>query len=190
LRFKGHVGFSILILPIFTYSLIEYSYMYEDYILNNPLENLNKENLIYSFIFYIIGERVPDQDLKLKIFMGNKPFYTYHRQFTHSLILWLSIFICSFYIDYSHSIYIMYFALGGLSHLLADMITGSIPIGLYGHYNKSFKRVGITKFFGKFLKDFASQKLPIFFDKISGLMFIIGLILIYFINLDKNLFNF
>jgi hypothetical protein len=106
----------------------------------------------YSFIglmlgLTLLGSIIPDIDLKFKYLYndpdGNKH-YLYHRQITHSLILWLLGFFYSVYFD---NIFLFYFTLGGLSHLFGDMITGSIPVFLWGKYYNFWSRIGIDRIY-------------------------------------------
>ena len=118
------------------------------------------------FLFFILllltlfGSIFPDYDLKLKEFF-NDPYgkrrYLYHRQITHSLLLWILAF---FYASYTQNIYLFYFTIGGISHLFGDMITGTIPIFLWGKYYKPLSRIGIGVIY----------KNPNFYSKLSSFL--------------------
>ena len=113
----------------------------------------NHEFLTSPIIYFLLlgitifGGIVPDFDLKFKHLFndsnGGKR-YLYHRQTTHSLILWTGLF---FYSAYTQNIYMFYFSLGGLSHLFGDMITGSVPVLLWGKYYNYFSRIGIDRIY-------------------------------------------
>ena len=149
----------------------------------------NNGHLYYSFwqlvlliLITIWGSVFPDIDLKIGKFIYNDPFgkkrYFYHRQYTHSLLLWTVLF---FFSAYTVNPYLFYFALGGVSHLFGDMITGSIPIFLYGKYYGPF-RIGVDRiyrnpaFYSKFAR-FLDKTVPAisiglaFFWILDGRMF-------------------
>jgi len=109
------------------------------------------------FILTLIGAVIPDIDLKLKDVFNDpdgKKRYLYHRQFTHSMLLWSAGF---FYAAYTQNIYLFYFTLGGLSHLFGDMITGSVPVFLWGKYYVFWSRIGVDRIY----------KNPAFYSKLA-----------------------
>lgn len=66
----------------------------------------------------------------------------------------------------------MFFAIGGLSHLLADMLTGSVPIFLWGKYGRGF-RIG--------LNIEVTKKMFVYLgDKLYLPMILGGMFLVYF----------
>jgi len=108
----------------------------------------------------VIGGITPDIDLKFKYVFNDekgKKRYLYHRQITHSLILWLGLF---FYSAYTKNPYMFYFSLGGLSHLFGDMITGSVPVLLWGKYYNYFSRIGLDRIYGN----------PVFYSKLANFL--------------------
>jgi hypothetical protein len=129
-------------------------------------------NFIYFislFFLTILGSRFPDLDLKLKGIFGNSPQYVYHRQLTHSLTLLFLGFYFSIYIE---NIFLFFFFFGVASHLLGDMLTGSIPIFFTGAYYNFFSRIGTDRFLPKRVSKKWNISIPLFFDKISSLIFI------------------
>lgn len=108
----------------------------------------HKSNILMlsiTFLLMLTGGIFPDFDLKLRKFMPsdkkNKS-YLYHRQITHSLLLWAGVFTLSVYLE---NVYLFFFACGWFIHLLGDMLTGSVPILLWGKYYHFFSRIGIDK---------------------------------------------
>ena len=144
------------------------------------LHNLS-HHIIYialGLIIYLIGAVFPDYDFILRHLYDDKDKkkrYLYHRQFTHGLLLWVSLFAFVLYkYYYIHSIILFYaiiFILGILTHLIADMLTGTIPLIIYGKYYNTFSRIGITMFFKNKkdkpskLNQFFVKKTPEFYDK-------------------------
>lgn len=136
------------------------------------------------------ASKIIDQDLKFAMFLPKNlrhKRYLYHRQITHSLMLWLILFIIGLfgfhsdlnslissvsYLNFNINYYILFFAIGGLSHLFADMLTGSVPIFLWGHYGKGM-RIGINI-------DFTKKIFVKLGDKMYLPMCIIGITLIFF----------
>ena len=147
---KGFVNFYKL-LPNIKW---EYFVLYYNKHLCHPLI----KTVFFSFILTIIGSIIPDIDLKFKDFFNDpsgQKRYLYHRQITHSLLLWSGGL---FYAAYTRNIYLFYFSLGGLSHLFGDIITGSVPVFLWGKYYVFWSRIGADriyknpKFYSKFAK--------------------------------------
>ena len=68
-----------------------------------------------------------------------------------------------------------FFALciGGLSHLVADMLSGSVPWGFYGKYYDGFSRFGITIFLPKSMHGIFTKKIPTFIEKYSFILLIV-----------------
>lgn len=132
----GHLGLAVASAPLY-----QRFYSYYDY--PNSLTHIV---LILSLA--ILGGKFPDLDMKLiprgtpkEIAMG------IHRQTMHSLIiLVISIFyVYNFLVpnDYRYE-YIMYFLTGVASHLLGDILTGTIPLLVWGSYRRGGKlRIGI-----------------------------------------------
>jgi len=186
MNIKGHISTSlVLFIPLVELYNKTLEFLTNKSILEiNSLSNLgifnNNINVITILVFYIvyfIGERIPDLDLKLKIIFKNKEQYHYHRQLTHSLLIDISIIVLGIYLE---NIYVSLIGLGILSHLIADMITGSIPLFLYGKYYNSFVRIGISKkVVGENLYSFFTKELPKFFDLIFIPMIILGVYIIY-----------
>lgn len=145
MNYPGHVGMGVLAFGVASNVL-------------NIEETQSILNVCILFtITMISASKIIDQDLKLAIFlpkdMRHKR-YLYHRQITHSLILWLVILGIGLFgintnlqeiinLNFNINYYILFFAIGGLSHLIADMLTGSIPIFLWGKYKRGF-RIGLN----------------------------------------------
>lgn len=145
MNYAGHVGMGVLAFGVASNIL-------------NIKETETITNIgIYFAICMFSASKIIDQDLKLAFFlpkdMRHKR-YLYHRQITHSLFLWLMVLYFGLFgfnsnmtniinLDYSINYYIMFFAIGGISHLIADMLTGSIPIFLWGKYKRGF-RIGLN----------------------------------------------
>ena len=102
-------------------------------------------SLCLFLIITLMGGLFPDIDFKFKYLMSDEnknKAYLYHRQITHSLLLWLGILGFSIY---ERNIYVFFFVFGVMVHLIGDMLTGSIPIFLYGKYYNHFSRIGIDR---------------------------------------------
>lgn len=90
----------------------------------------------------MLGAFAPDVDYKFVrrevIIVGNQKMWQYdynsalanHRQITHSLLLWVVFFSLALYFK---NTLLIFFTVGGLSHLVADYFTGDIPLLLYGY---------------------------------------------------------
>lgn len=146
---------------------------------------------LFSIIFFWIGSTVIDFiDFKIiKKFMPEhkqKFQYYYHRQWTHGFGLNLFFLILLGYLlifHYNPYYYLLLFlSLGIWTHLIVDMLSGSIPIGIYGNYNGKMKRIGINRVVPKSLHYIFSKKVPKFVDWSSPLLFFIGGML--FMNLN------
>jgi membrane-bound metal-dependent hydrolase YbcI (DUF457 family) len=150
--------------------------------------------------FFFLGIKFPDIDLLLKNYMPSSISnlrYLYHRQFTHSILLVLFAFLV-----FNNNIYSVIFVYGILTHLIADMITGSVPLFFNGVYYKSFNpftlRIGIDMFYiftkPSFQKgstkmqkivEMIKNKIVIFFEMIGNLV-----ILFFFLSLAAYKFIF
>jgi membrane-bound metal-dependent hydrolase YbcI (DUF457 family) len=161
------------------FALYQKGYFFLPVPLNHYALQLNFNNIIPISLLLgvtIIGALLPDIDLKFKHFYndpkGNKR-YLYHRQITHSLFLWVGLFI---YAAYNYNVYLFYFALGGISHLFGDMITGSVPIFLWGKYYNSFTRIGVDRIYSN------PRLYSKFAKKLDSIMiFVAGFSVAYFI---------
>lgn len=147
-----------------------------------------KHEMLISVLFLtfisIIGSRFPDlfdttfikplyankikklQEEEIKNSKTNKTksnntfHYLWHRQWTHGLI-WIPILSICIYT--TNSTILFWWTIGYFSHLLGDILTGSVPLFLYGHYGKWNSRIGIDRIFSKFL----TQKIQKFFVKLG-----------------------
>lgn len=174
MNYQGHVGVGVL-----TFGVVA-----------NQID-LKSEVSIYEMVALLLitmisASKIIDQDLKFAAFLPKdlrSKRYLYHRQITHSLFIWLGILYFGLFgfnsnlqsvIDLKFNInyYIMFFAIGGLSHLLADMLTGSIPILLWGKYGRGF-RIGLNIEFTKKIFVYLG-------DKLYLLMILGGMFLVYF----------
>lgn len=145
MNFPGHIGFGVL-----TFGVVA-----------NILELTTQTSIVNIAIYLAIcmfsASKIIDQDLKIAFIlpkdMRHKR-YLYHRQITHSLILWVGLLYYSIYgipanlqnlihNEININYYLFFFAIGGISHLIADMLTGSVPIFLWGKYNRGF-RIGLN----------------------------------------------
>lgn len=149
--------------------------------------------LILYFLASIIGSILPDKDMLLKRFYGDKKDerFRYHRQWTHSILLWGLLTAFAFYAffnDFNPLIWVSLIGLcvGAWSHLIGDMITGSVPWGLYGKYYDRFSRFGITVFLPKAMHTTFTEKLPRKIERHSWIILLIAIFysayLIYFYN--------
>jgi len=158
---------------------------------NNFISIINQHPFvfIFSIMSYWIGSTFIDFiDFKIiKKLMSKekqKSQFYYHRQWTHALIDNILYFYLSIYFLYhTENIYfyiIVFYFLGVFTHLLADMITGSIPIFFYGHYAKKMSRIGIDRFIPTSKTTFFTKTLPKYFDRLSFLFFIFGVVLFFY----------
>jgi len=157
---------------------------------NEIISSFHDMNMLYMSLFLIlffIGVTFPDIDMKCKFFYHNKAErYLYHRQLTHSLSLNLILLYYSlFYLpDYTYLYFgATAFLLGISTHLIADMLTGSIPIFLYGHYGIPFRRIGITIFFPKSMHKIFTEKLPKLLNKHVSIIILVNSIIFILIFL-------
>lgn len=110
---------------------------------NNILEVMSFTTPFDSILFLIafyIGITLPDIDLLFKNMFGDpdgKKRYLYHRQITHSIVLWIALFYISItQHDFVWSIGLLGLSLGVFTHLIGDMVTGSVPLFLHADYRK------------------------------------------------------
>lgn len=202
---KSHLALSISCLPL---CFIEYHEVSSQYInlniLNHIIINYNSiiqyvtiNNwyiLLYipAIIFYFIGVRIPDLDNYFKFFFNKADrqlTYLYHRQFTHSLLIYTGILAYILY-NYNSPFILLpiFFIFGILTHLLGDMLTGSIPWAIYGHYGYRFTRIGVTIFLPKFMHTIFTRFLVTYLDrnlKLFIIPFVFNLYLLYLINFSS-----
>lgn len=94
----------------------------------------------------ILGGKAPDWDL---YFVDKDASWQdrckVHRQITHSTVLTLILFVITFLMSKTNPWWEVatYFTIGLLSHLVADILTGTVPIGLYGDYRNMSSRIGV-----------------------------------------------
>jgi len=185
---KGHLSTGFL-----TFSITPLIYTILKDCCNNNIFIVNLYELIfdsivipgisqtYSNIYYmlsaillvLIGSWLPDIDFQLKHIYGKsyRDLPRYHRQVTHSLLLNIAILL---YAIYSKNFILFWIWVGVISHLIGDMITGSIPILLYGRYGNWISRVGIDRFY-KSIE--LNRKIAQFFNRVYGYIIIISLII-------------
>lgn len=198
MNYLGHKGVAVMLLPVILVGSQKINFNVVNTLFFDFM-SLHKNHLfimIASFIAYWVGSTLIDF-IDFKIIKPLMPKYIeaeelqtyhYHRQWTHGLMLNVGLFIyCSFLaVTYSYYFYIgVWYFLGVFTHLLADMLTGSVPLFLYGKYYKLGSRIGITIFLPKSFHSFFTKKLPIVFDYCSFIFFGIGLYLIYYFHLYK-----
>lgn len=221
---KGHYAFGIVILPTmilpFDYSinidLLSYQLNIEhfEYLKQQIIHTLIEQPFFYSIFFllsFFIGSRFPDIDLLFVT--DNRTAFKVHRQLTHSIlffIILMGIFLIYFnqiyYLFYQIMIY--FFLFGYFSHLLGDILTGTIPILFYGPHYKPHKyiyRIGIDTLLFMFETkakkqpkrknqkdvtelDLIKKKIVKFWEKKSKLIFLIFSI-IYIIYIIYNIYN-
>lgn len=169
---NSHRAFAIALTPIFTYKIPQ---IYEISFMNQLILSYNKfiEYILNNYfliipilITYLFASTFPDIDQKLKIFFkaeNKDKRFLYHRQYTHSLLLWIGLLIFSltYIFEYTYiNIFLFVFILGVLTHLLGDMLTGSIPWALYAPYYARFTRIGITIFLPKIIHKIFTESFP------------------------------
>jgi len=144
---KGHNQLNISIFLLVVSLEIFFNVNYSPTILDiNQLPiNSNILYYIFAFFFFSAGSHFPDLDLNLKHFYGNKPQFFYHRTFlTHSLLTHLGLLFISIStpfpeINKEYYAILFYFEIGVLTHLLGDIITGSIPLLGQKYVKNEFK---------------------------------------------------
>lgn len=156
----GHLGLS---------SSFAALYMSECY--NLPLE-LNYFSAGLMLFAAIIGGKLPDYDLLLgKETDTWRERVKYHRQFTHSILLWILLSIGAYSASFSISplfVFAFFICIGGISHLVGDILTGTVPIFFWANVRKKQFRLGIYNqnlknvfiYLGEFLG------IPLFFGSI------------------------
>jgi len=130
--------------------------------------------------------------MKLKIFLPpaqRRETFRYHRQITHSILLWLGLLWYSLYFLPSitdFSMLLTYLSLGVITHLIGDMLTGSIPWLLYAPYYIRFSRIGITVFLPKVIHKIFTRTFPTWLNEnlwVFGILFIINVGLLIFLKM-------
>lgn len=210
---KGHIKTAFALSPLMLYHI---PYIHSNiYLANNIIYKYNLfsmgllnfiKNTAYQYnylnilligigiMIYFFGALFPDYDFLLRYLYNDKKKqkrYLYHRQFTHGLFLWFILFYLTLKYFNIHSIinfYIVLFILGVITHLIADMLTGTVPLWLYGKYYNTFSRIGITMFFKNKknnpskMNNFFVNKMPKFYDKCIFLYIIIFISLIILVK--------
>lgn len=196
MNYIGHKGSAVAMFPIMTLIPVTQNIQTEYELVNHVLNELrnvldtffslgetNGYIMLFSLIFFWIGATIIDTiDFKLiRPMMSEhkqKYHYFYHRQWTHGLLLNLVITLGIFYLlIFSYNPYfflLLFLSLGVWTHLLTDMISGSIPIVIFGNYKSKGARIGITKILPKKYHQIFTRKLPKYFDRGSPLLFFIG----------------
>lgn len=196
----GHKKFSLALIPLcfIKYPEIENSYFsFIDKIIANQnalyysfMDNyFNFLYIIPAIIAYFIGVRIPDLDMKLRFLYAKEDrskLYLYHRQFTHSLLLYLGLLLYIFY-EYNQAYMIIpvFLLYGVLNHLVADMLTGSVPWAFYGHYGQRLSRIGITVFLPNFMHELFTRVLVAFLEK-NKVVFVILFLINFLFVLEVN----
>ncbi len=198
MNYLGHKSSATVFFPLFTLAPLKISGVFDNQILSNVvyffrdisetfIELINTEQfyiVFISIVFYWVGSTVIDFiDFKIiKPFLSkeNRKYpYLYHRQWTHSFLLHVFLLaVIIYFIKITGSIWLyplLFLSLGVWTHLITDMMTGTIPIFLFGHYAKTGSRIGINSIIPKSLHPFFSKKLPKIFDWASPVLFFIGL---------------
>lgn len=191
---KTHRAFALSLTPLITIPLPRTLDKYVPDLVQTYNEfNLALTKLInHSFLVWLllvimflistfISSTLPDKDFLLKIFYQKDKrhlTYLYHRQWTHSILVFLLIlYFTPYYISTPFEYAIFYgFIFGIGSHLIADMFTGSIPIFFTGSYYNYFTRLGIITFLPKVCHEFFVKKLAPLSDKYVWIYFILFII--------------
>ena len=159
MNLKGHISQAILAfgsLPYMNKALRDHNFCGDLRIYDTLLLFIDKARLDFSNIYSIpltlaflmlalFGAKFPDFDLFLSPLFDRGTGmrrYKYHRQFTHSVLLWS---VAMWYALYTYNIFLFYFSFGGIVHLLGDMLTGSVPYLLWGRHYNFFARIGIDR---------------------------------------------
>ena len=135
MNIRGHMGMAALCAAVYQYSYSPYEYNGQ-----HPL-------FLFGCMFAALaGGKAPDYDLLLVDKNANYIERSkIHRQTTHSIVLIIGLT----YIAYQAALknyqmeLAVYFCVGLVSHLIADVVTGTIPILFYGDPRKPFRRIGI-----------------------------------------------
>ena len=161
----------------------------------NALNSINYSISTGLFLLFVyLGTIFPDYDRYFKFLLPKNIKnlrYLYHRQFTHSLLipiilLYLALFKVNNIFEYA---ILLGFSFGLISHLIGDMITGSVPILFYAKYYVRFSRIGITIFLPKVLHKYFTEKLPKYLNKNLWIFFINFIIVSIFVLYTYNFFN-
>jgi uncharacterized integral membrane protein len=194
---KSHRSLAVSLTPLFLIPIENINSPFLGEFINKLIINqhffinyiLNINNILFSllsFIIYLYASTFPDYDRYLKIFYSNEnknKRYLYHRQITHSLLLFIIIFSYSLYNiqNTEYYIFLYTFSLGILTHIIGDILTGSVPILFYSPYYIRFGRIGITTFLPHSLHKIFTEKFPKYlnkhYKKIFFIIFIINLII-------------
>jgi len=125
-----------------------------------------------SVLAYFIGSVAMDWiDFNiLKHLASNKEDHTtFHRQITHGFFPNLALLALSIYsIEYFNNAWAyvgVFFMIGVWTHLIMDMLTGSIPWFFYSDYRSNWGRVGINRIMPKILRPIFNEFLPTIADK-------------------------
>lgn len=155
---NGHLGMAATFAALYQYNLAAFHSGSDFY------------GYAYSAICFgaaILGGKAPDWDLLLVEKDADwQKRCQIHRQVTHSFLLIVSFFIFAFLMAKNGPWWevLAYFAVGLMSHLVADLVTGTVPIGLYADNRKTYARIGIRNDIVKKLFVLLGQILgPIFF---------------------------
>ena len=198
---KSHRSFGAAMAPIMFLPIKSTNNEIINTLINNynyiflKISEVSIENIVISILMlliYMLGTTLPDLDMKLKyLFPKNmrSERFRYHRQITHSLLLWIGLLIYSLYklpdiTDYYYLLSML--SLGVMTHLIGDMLTGSIPWLLYGHYGIRFSRIGITVFLPKSFHEIFTKKLSSWFNKnlwVFIILFLLNLSILIYIKM-------
>lgn len=147
---KGHLGMAVASSVIY----LEYFSSFKFYHHADYFYILYHSPTFYTvlgFLIAIFAGKLPDYDL----YLVNNPSdwrerVRYHRQITHSLLLGLVALVYLLYLkggeEPADTLYIDmfgYFVFGFLSHIVADILTGTVPIFLWADNRKTWLRIGI-----------------------------------------------
>jgi hypothetical protein len=208
MNYIGHKATAILMFPLIVFPIQnlnfdninnEIIYNGVELLKNISIEFINLTNshpiiFISSIIAYWIGSTLIDfidfKIIRRLIKPENRKYpYLYHRQWTHGFLDNLILLIITiYYINTNIYIFIpLMYMLGVWTHLIVDMLSGSIPIFFYGHYAKSMTRIGINRIIPKGFQDFFSKKLPKIYDKISPILIGIGIFLFFYYDGNEKI---
>ncbi|MGB2552738.1 metal-dependent hydrolase [Campylobacter sp. MOP51] len=137
----------------------------------------NQDNNLLALAIYIIsvffGSTLPDCDIGFRRYYPPEQqnnMKLYHRQWTHSVLLWTILWILGIFVlpgrgeaSYFYLIF-MGIVTGGISHIVADAFTGTIPWGFFGSYEKKYSRIGTTNFLSESTDQWFKKELPVVSD--------------------------
>lgn len=113
------------------------------------INNISNIFLLNIFFLVLLGSIFPDLDQIIKNFRSNNIHYTkYHRQFSHSLLLGIAIVVGSWTIqkyyhinENNYIIYLYFFGIGYLSHIIIDIFfgKGGIPLIYTKSWNSKYR---------------------------------------------------